>query len=278
MYSIYHFFADLVNKADQLKTSNPLALFHFDGSLLASKSDGVFPDLSIRLNQHGSLLSGGELIEIKDSKQSYGVASFNSTIPSGKKSISQLLRRETSGIRSQMIAVGDDPTSLDIRDVYYLVRGRRRDNVKVCLVHGSFFETVKAEQLVEQVFSQVLDEQLLDNADKFTPQQRTLLARLFSQQRTFSQVRNHEQASVKLRFRVMTEVKTEANILNSRKYPAIADNTLNLILPGHDETANEQYIRWVHEIVDAGRDENTQPIVVKHLLNGPFLVFQYPIP
>jgi hypothetical protein len=267
-----------VNKADQLKTSNPLALFPFDGSLLASKSDGVFPDLSIRLNPPGSLLSGGELIEIKDSKQSYGVASFNSTIPSGKKSITQLLRGEASTIRSQMMAAGDDPTSLEVRDVFYLIRGRRGESVKVCLVHGSFFETIKAEELVEQVFGQVLNEQLLDNAEKFTPEQRTLLGKLFSEQRTFSQVRSLEKASVKLRFRVMTEVKSEANLLNSAKYPKITDNTLNLILPLHESNTEQLYTSWVHNIVDQDKAEQNQPLKIDHLLNGPFLVVQYPIP
>lgn len=87
-----------------------------------------------------------------------------------------------------------------------------------------------------------------------------------------------EGSSINIRFDFGLEAKDAVQILNTRKYPEIADNTLNLILPGHDEIANEQYIRWVHEIVDAGRDEKTQPIVVKHLLNGPFLVFQYPIP
>ncbi len=48
-----------------------------------------------------------------------------------------------------------------------------------------------------------------------------LLISIFSEQESFSKVRNVDKASVKLRFRVMTEVKAEGNILNSNKYPEI---------------------------------------------------------
>jgi len=67
-----------------------------------------------------------------------------------------------------------------------------------------------------------------------------------------SKVRNVEKASVKLRFRILTEVKAEGNILNSIKYPAIKDNTMNFIVPMH--------------------------IKIKHLLNGYFTVFQISLP
>lgn len=33
----------------------------------------------------------------------------------------------------------------------------------------------------------------------------------------------------------MTEVKTEANLLNTKKYPAIADNTINFVVPYYTE-------------------------------------------
>ncbi|WP_228378601.1 hypothetical protein [Treponema endosymbiont of Eucomonympha sp.] len=64
---------------------------------------------------------------------------------------------------------------------------------------------------------------------------RNLLIDIFSKQENFSKVRNVDKASVKLRFRIMTEVKAEGNILNRKKYPKIEEDTINLIVPNHSE-------------------------------------------
>ena len=95
----------------------------------------MFPDLAIRLNKHQPLFTGGELIELKDSK-SYVVSSFNSTIPTGKKNIRKIIPSEHSKTFIQMTDAGDDVFSLEERDVYYLVRGRKGSHQKVCLVRG----------------------------------------------------------------------------------------------------------------------------------------------
>src|SRR6266487_3104653 len=109
------------------------------------------------------------------------------------------------------------------REVYYLVRGHKKQHQKICLVHGSFFETISVKELISKSFAQVLDEQLVESD---LPQDvKQTLETMFSEQANFSKVRNVENASVKLRFRVMTEVKSEGNILNPRMYPEISDDT-----------------------------------------------------
>ena len=157
MYSIYHFFAHLVRNRNRLEYVPHLEDFPFDSELLSYVGKGKFPDFAIRINPQGDP-SGGELIEVKDSK-SYSVPSFNSTIPTGKKSIESLTKGISSVLREQMEAAGDDIFSLPWRDVYYLLRGKEKKtgNTKICLVHGSFFETVKVEELIRNAFGQVLD-------------------------------------------------------------------------------------------------------------------------
>ena len=83
-YSIYHFFADLCQKKEEFLSKNKLESFPFDKQMLSCINKGVFPDLAIKLNNNNEQFSGGELIELKDSK-TYSIASFNSTIPTGKK-------------------------------------------------------------------------------------------------------------------------------------------------------------------------------------------------
>jgi hypothetical protein len=189
MNSIFHFWAHLVQNKSLLLQLSELDQFPFDDQMLSCKNKGVFPDLAIKLNNDRSLFTGGELVELKDSK-SYSVSSFNSTIPSGKKDIRKLIPSENSTTFLQMQNAGDDVFSLEERDVYYLIRGRRQGHQKVCLVHGSFFETISTQELIRQSFAQVLDEKLAgtDVSDDVKEQ----LGDVFSEQENFSRVRNVE--------------------------------------------------------------------------------------
>lgn len=234
MYSIYHFFSSLVQKKDLLKKVKKLDRFPFNKRLLSCRNDGIFPDMAIRLNKDRRIFTGGELIELKDS-DSYTVSSFNSTIPSRSKKIDEIITGKNSIIKQQMEEAGDDIVSLLTRDVYYLVRGKKNSHTKVCLVYGSFFETISIDNLISQSFSQVLEERLRESGQEISEEFKQMLLSIFSQQDNFSKVRNVEKASVKLRFRIMTEVKAEGNILNSEKYPEIKDDTLNFMLPSHSE-------------------------------------------
>ncbi|MDR1270989.1 MAG: hypothetical protein LBK82_15850 [Planctomycetaceae bacterium] len=226
--------------------------------------------MAIKLNTDKNIFSGGELIELKNSK-SYNVSSFNSTIPTGKKEIAKIIKGKNSIIKKQMEDAGDDINSLPIRDVYYLIRGRTKENIKVILVHGSFFETIKSADLISQSFGQVLNERLQEKELKIEKNVKDLLMNIFSEQENFSKVRNVDKASVKLRFRIMTEVRTEGNILDTKKYPDILNNTINLIIPCHNEQDEELTAKRFSIVCDISQ---FQKLKIKHHLNGYFTVFR----
>ncbi|MEW6196699.1 MAG: hypothetical protein AB1521_16245 [Bacteroidota bacterium] len=273
MYSIYHFFNALYQKKDHFKRIKRLDRFPFDQSLLSCRNEGVFPDLAIRLNKKKGKFTGGELIELKD-RDSYTISSFNSTIPSRSKNIDDIITSDNSTVKKQMEEAGDKISSLKKRDVFYLVRGRKKQNVKVCLVYGSFFETISIESLISESFSQVIEERLKEIGKDISPELRESLLSIFSAQQNFSKVRTAKKASVKLRFRIMTEVKSEGNILNSKKYPQIKDNTLNFILPCHNETGEKETTDKFKSIFGRSEIKQFEIFKIKHHFNGYFLVFQ----
>jgi len=272
--SIYHFFKTLIANKAALKSIAKLDNFAFDEVLLSCKRVGQFPDLAIRICKDDELFTGGELVELKDSK-SYSVSSFNSTIPTGKKEIAKIVKGKNSEVLRQMIEAGDDISSLPEREVFYLIRGQNKENCKIVLVHGSFFETVKVSELIAKSFSQVLRESMESGKAKFDDKTKAILETLFSEQTSFSKVRNVENASVKLRFRIMTEVKAEGNILNTRKYPDISANTLNFVLPSHDADADRLNLDKMNVIFDDLKEFKI--FHIKHHFNGKFLVFQLPV-
>jgi hypothetical protein len=271
MYSIYHFWKHLIHHEALFFDVVNLSEFNFDKKMLSCVNKGVFPDLAIRLNKNRSVFTGGELIELKDSK-SYNVASFNSTVPTGKKNLRKIISSEHGTIFLQMQKAGDDVFSLEDRDVYYLIRGRKKNYQKICLVHGSFFETIDIKELIQKSFSQVLDEKL---GESDIPQDiKEALGSIFSEQEDFSKVRSVEKASVKLRFRVLTEVKPEGNILNSKIYPEIMDDTINLVVPYHMEAERADVVSRLTLVVGQREMEQVRVLSIKHPFNGWFVVFQ----
>ncbi|MFN3308136.1 MAG: hypothetical protein ACK44E_02925 [Anaerolineales bacterium] len=212
MGSIYAFFASLLPLREVFRSTNKLEDFPFDDALLACRNRGSFPDLILRLEPESEDYLGGELIELKDS-QNYSVASFNSTIPSGKKNLADIVSGPSSLIYQQLARSGEEPFKHPIREVFYLIRGRKRGNVKICLVHGSFFETVNLHELIQKAFEQVLQEGISGQQAHIGGDIQDQLIRLLSRQSYFRKTRDVPNASVKLRFRVMTEVKKEGNIL-----------------------------------------------------------------
>jgi hypothetical protein len=274
MFSIYHFFAHLSRHRNDLKSVQKLDDFPYDIELLSCRNVGKFPDMAIRINpEDGSLFTGGELIELKDSR-SYTVSSFNSTIPTGQKAIEPLVSGKRNHIRQQMEQAGDDIFSLPMRDVFYLIRGKQQANTKVCLVHGSFFETIQVDELIRQAFGQVVNERLLDMQKTISPELQEFLTELFFEQKNFSKVRDVEKASVKLRFRVMTEVKAKGNILNTLRYPDIANNTLNLVLPLH-LFSHETIVACINQAFGKQELLESRHFILKHPLNGDFFVLQF---
>ena len=245
--------------------------------MLSCINKGKFPDLAIKLNRDDLIFSGGELIELKDSK-SYSVASFNSTIPTGEKDIWKLTEGRTNIIRTRMQQSGDDILSLPIRQVFYLIRGRKRSNVKVCLAHGKFFETVPVSTLISDSFRQVLEERLNELGTSLSASMKRKLANLLSEQETFSKTRSVENASVQLRFRVMTEAKEGGNILDQNQYPWISENTLNFVVPCHNETERKLHIDRMkiafEQMNVSNRFSQIKIFTLQHHFNGPFLIFQ----
>ncbi|MGA2298889.1 MAG: hypothetical protein ABSG15_15190, partial [FCB group bacterium] len=188
MYSIFHFFYSLYLKKEIFTNIQKLENFPFDNNLLSCKNIGIFPDLAIKVNKDSKFFTGGELIELKDSV-SYSISSFNSTIPTRKKEIMKIISSESSSIKKQMVEAGDDVFSLPIRNVYYLVRGKKKGNTKVCLVNGSFFETISVENLISESFSQVLEDRLKQSNIELNPETKDILHTIFSNQENFAKVR-----------------------------------------------------------------------------------------
>jgi hypothetical protein len=271
MHSIYHFWKHLVRNKSSFLKNGKLEEFEFDTDMVSCSNDGVFPDLAIKLNKDRSLFTGGELIELKDSK-SYVVSSFNSTIPTGKKNIRKIIPSEKSTTFLQMKDAGDDVFSLEERDVYYLVRGRKGLHQKICLVHGSFFETIEVKELIRESFAQVLEEKF--SGSNISNEDKERLEAIFSEQEDFSRVRNVDKASVKLRFRILTEVKPQGNILNPKHYPEIQDDTLNFILPYHSEEEKTSILSKMETVTGKQKTQNSRIFSIKHPLNGWFVVFQ----
>ena len=273
MNSIYSFWLDLVSNKDLLLKSKSLANIPFDYSLFSYARTGRgFPNFSIKVNEEKSVFTGGEMVKVKN-RNKYLIAPFKSSIPVGKIDIKNFVNYPSNQrIKRQMESGGDDVFSLEERDVYYLVRGRKGKAQKICLVHGSFFETISTKELIRQSFKQVLDENL-EGAD-IPSALRTRLDEVFSEQEDFSRVRNVDKASVKLRFRIMTEVKPEGNILNASQYPEIKDNTLNLVVPYHSEDEKVDVLQKVEFVMGEKAMKNINTFSLKHPLNGWFVVFQ----
>jgi hypothetical protein len=273
MNSIFRFWRDLASNKDLLLKSKTLSSFPFDYSSFSYAKNGRgFPNFSIKVNDEKSVFTGGEMVKIKN-RNKYLIAPFKSSIPAGRVNIKDFMRFPANEkIKHQMENAGDDVFSLEERDVYYLIRGRKGKAQKICLVHGSFFETISTKELIRQSFKQVLDENL--EGTDVPSEVRARLDEVFSEQEDFSRVRNVDKASVKLRFRIMTEVKPEGNILNSHQYPDIKDNTLNLVVPYHGDEEKADVVQKAEFVMGGEAMKQINTFSLKHPLNGWFVVFQ----
>lgn len=72
----------------------------------------------------------------------------------------------------------------------------------------------------------------------------------------------------------MTEVKAEGNILNSKKYPEIRDNTLNFVLPCHNDEEGKEELRKAEMVFGSPKLKEFVIFKMKHHFNGYFLVLQ----
>jgi len=258
MYSIYTLWQDISSKKSHFRSNSSLIDFPFNRNMFSYSRRGKgFPTFSIKLNQDKSKLAGGELVKLK-TRNRYSISPFKSSIPVGKVKVKTI--------------TGDDVFSLEERDVYYLVRGRKGSHQKICLVHGSFFETLNTNELIRQSFGQVLDEKLAGT--NVSDEVKEQLSAIFSEQEDFSRVRNVSKASVKLRFRILTEVKPEGNILNPKQYPEVVDDSLNFIVPYHSEEEKAGVLEKMQGVMGKAGMKRLTTFSLKHPLNGWFVVFQ----
>jgi hypothetical protein len=194
------------------------------------KDSGAFPDFVLAREAHNPV-GNGALLELKDSKGKQ-VASFNSTLPSARKSLDKLtpLVRET--VQRYEAQTGGNVGCSNERDCFYLVR-TMRDNPKECrisVVQGTFFETIPNRQLLRSLWQEVLQQAKIPEE-----QQQQVLDNLAGLERDeIAQSRLIEGASVKPRLRIMSEVVSDAN---PHLYKPISARTVNLILKAPDEDA-----------------------------------------
>ena len=280
MCSIFKFFADLAENKESLKKT-PIHKFSFDEKMILVKWTGKFPDMVLRRNAKGHdnpLLSGGEFIEMKNSESGYTVPSFNSTIPSGEKKMADA--KEQKGLEQKMKDAGDDVRSFSVRQVYYLLRSKHKDEdkVKVCLVHGSFFATVGEPDLVYAAIRQIMED-AISGVKLISPEAKQELLSAEIEKEVITAPRRVKNASVSLRFRVMTEAIRETNIM---RHQEIGDNTLNFIVPLHDGK-DEEIAAQESEIVKAAETTDIlgypkgRQFRIEHPFNGQFWVLQIPI-
>lgn len=291
--TIYVFFASLVARSGYFATSATLRDVVFPSDLVVAESRGGFPDIVLKASKGAQGATGGEMVELKDAK-SMSIPSFNSSIPSATKGVDDL----PIGLLRRLEELGELDERLTERDVYYLIRGRDLKSrpapkTKVILVNGAFFETVPTDQLLLGAFDQVAHD-----ATGRTASLPPDIFEAFKRQEHFARVRHVEGASVKIRFRVMTEAETETNLMNPRQFPQFPDDTLSMLVPFHsrgesgesnrpfdwpdppDEVADtDEYHAIDAAISDAvtGWRDSASGFVLRHPLNGPFFVIQLPL-
>ena len=120
----------------------------------------------------------------------------------------------------------------------------------------------------------VLEERLKETGEELPEDVKQKLNRILSQQENFNKVRNVEKVSINLRFRIITGVRLKGNILDPKKYPEIADNTLNLLLPCHNESEENEIRPKIALVFSVSKLKGLNIFKVKHHFNGYFLVVQ----
>ena len=271
LYSIYSFWKDITSKKDVLRKLSALLDFPFDLTSFSYIRKGRgFPDFAIKTNQDKSVFTGGEFIKLK-SRNNYSIAPFKSIIPSGKVNLKVLLTSSNiSDLQQQWQST--DEYLLEERDVYFLVRGRKDNHQKICLIHGSFFETIDAKELIHQSFIQPLVEKLSGTSD-FLPV-KEYVETLSINRESFNRTPNIDKASVNFKFKVTAEIKPVGNILNPKMYPQILDDTLNLAVPYLTDEEKLDRESKIRSVMGGQAMKLIKTFSIKHPLNGWFVVFQ----
>ncbi|MGK2230474.1 MAG: hypothetical protein ACI9QA_000628 [Methanobacteriota archaeon] len=245
---IHELFAELTDEANAfVGFDENIEDYDFNDELVAYRSKRSFPDMILR---------DGAMIEVKDSKSST-VTSFNSTYPSGEKSVVDL--EKTSGqtkrsMREYLLEAEDNPDFTEKRDVYYLVRTNRNDDPTVSFVHGSYFGDSESSAIAETI-GDVLKEIRPDvDEDRYDD----LLDIIDGEE----YVRNHfsrtrkTSTGVKIRYRIMYEVD---NDLNPNEHPEVPSNALSLIFPADGYESSKELGSEIDADVETKRITHGKP-------------------
>ena len=240
--SIYHFFSELLLRRGYFAQLENIEDFDYPQQLIAGRCKKSFPDMVLR-HDRDSDMPGGEIIELKTAN-SYAISSFNSTIPSAQKSMESL----SGMLRKELRQNGELFELSDLRDVYYLIVGRKKATpaplTKVCLVHGSFFETIPIREVLLGGAAAALKnpsgESSIDVVSFFANDSDEEL------QARFSATRRIDGAAVKLRFRVMCEVDPDADLMKETKFPDIINDSISFItkLDPSESEVSDPIVGW----------------------------------
>ncbi len=245
--SIFDFFARLVTRRGHFQSFAHLREFPFPRGMIAAEPANRFPDLVLKAHQNGDV-EGGEFISYLDS-DSYEIPSFGSIPPTATKPVTGL----SEDIIETLKYVDEDgafhdyfefPDPLPERDIYYLVRGRKRTKFralhKVVLVSGAFFDTLATDRVLTSAVSQVLSE-----TTQTKPATQRATENLVVQQSDFETLRRVEGSAISIRFEPEFNAVPDVNVLCDDRFPMIADNTLTLLVPENGLPSNtgttEQY-------------------------------------
>ncbi|MDZ7687376.1 MAG: hypothetical protein U5J64_01415 [Halobacteriales archaeon] len=221
--------------------------YAYDDKLVAHRSKRSFPDMILRY---------GAMVEVKDSKSST-VTSFNSTYPSGRKSVLDIEKttgQKKRSIRESLKEAEDEPEFSEKRDVYYLVRTNREDNPTVSFVHGGYFGDSESSAIAETL-GDVLKEIRPDvDEDRYDD-----LLEIIDEE---EHVRNHfsrtrkTSTGVKIRYRIMYEVD---NDLNPNEHPEVPEGALSLLVPADRFASPDALDSAIDADVETKRTEHGKP-------------------
>lgn len=245
---ILELFAGLAEETqDFVEFDDNIEDYEFNDELVAHRSKQSFPDMILR---------SGAMIEVKDSEKPR-VSSFNSTYPSGKKSVVDLEKitgQTKRSIRESLEDAEDDPSFDHKRDIYYLVRTHRNGSPTASFVHGTYFGDSEASAISETL-GDVLKEIRPDvDEDRYD----TLLNIIDEEK----YIRNHfsrtrkTSTGVKIRYRIMYEVD---NDLNPNEHPEVPEGALSLIVPADRFASPDRFATGIDAEVETKRIKHGKP-------------------
>jgi hypothetical protein len=274
MYSIYQFFAHLLEHRRCLRELPKLSDLPWHGKPFAYKNFCGFPNLAMQYEASWPPY-GGELVGLLES-DSFSVPSFVSHIPTGAISLNALPQDTANHIRREIKALNPETQLPALHEVYYLLRGRWENRTKVCLVHGSFFATKEADQLVRRALAQVASDCLKDNdMQAVDPDAVEWLARTLSREVLLSHACSAPNASVSFRLEVVADVIDTVNILCSDRFPAIEADTLSFVIPYGLNSEFRERISGLRSSLLWSEWRFARKLGIRHPFNGDFFVLSF---